>query len=179
MPSERAKSFSESGPLDFDILDDLLSFYVRVVNHAVSRDLDRTLRGLEVARGTGKVSTLILVDANPGIRPSTIAQLTLKDRAAIARMVDGFVEAGLMVKQVSATEQRAQALYLTEAGHKMAAKVRGIVTQQSDAFFHDITAEERRVLINLLGRVYRRVSGLAEDDAPQGTQFAGASRERA
>lgn len=163
MATEKATGSAGRGAPDFDILEDLLSFYVRVVNHSVSRDLDRSLRGLQVARGTGKVSTLILVDANPGIRPSTIAQLTLKDRAAIARMVDGFIEAGLMIKQVCEAEQRAQALYLTDAGRAMAARVREIVTAQSDAFFHDISEDERRVLIGLLGRVYRRVAGLAED----------------
>ena len=61
---------------DLDCLEDLLSFYVRSANYALSADLDARLGNLEVARGTGKITTLLLIDSHPGIRASAIAEAT-------------------------------------------------------------------------------------------------------
>src|SRR5690242_8096077 len=61
--------------LDFDILGDLLSFHLRSVNLALSWDYEPRLDAVLLARGTGKAATLLLVDANPGIRPSVVAHL--------------------------------------------------------------------------------------------------------
>ena len=71
-----------------DVLEDTLSFYIRTLNIAVSRDLDDKLEGLDVAKGTGKITTLLLVDSHPGIRPSIIAELILRDRSATGRLME-------------------------------------------------------------------------------------------
>lgn len=146
-------------PIDFDVLDHLLSFHIRAVNHALSRDLDRRLAGLPVARGTGKVSCLLLIDRNPGIRASTIARATLRDPAATARMIDAFVEQQLVVRSPSPNEGRANDLRLTARGKRLAKKVRHLIQDQSDSFFCDLSAAERDVLTGLLRRTYRRITG--------------------
>jgi DNA-binding MarR family transcriptional regulator len=148
--------------VDLDVLEDTLSFYIRTVNMAVSRDLDERLEGLDVARGTGKITTLLLVDSHPGIRPSVIAQLIMKDRAAMGRLVEQMTEHGLLTRQASAEDGRAQELYITRKGAELAARVRVLVTKQSKDFFHFIPEDEQRVLMNILRRAYRRIVGLAE-----------------
>src|SRR5438045_234830 len=87
--------------IDIDVLEDTLSLYIRSINIAVSRDLDEKLEGLDVAQGTGKITTLFLVDGNPGIRPSTIAQVILKDRSAMGRLVDQMEEHGLLRRKIA------------------------------------------------------------------------------
>ena len=78
--------------IDLDILGGLLSFYIRVINLVLGRDLDGKMRGTPVARGTGKISTLLLVAANPGIRPSVTERrahelhLTPKGHAVVAEV---------------------------------------------------------------------------------------------
>ena len=64
-PVPKTAAYSD---LDFDVLGDLLSFYVRSVNLALSGDYEPKMSPVSLARGTGKVATLLLVDANPGIR---------------------------------------------------------------------------------------------------------------
>ncbi len=96
--------------VDLDILGDLLSFYIRVLNLVVSRDLDAAMRGTPVARGTGKISTLLLVAANPGIRPSVIAHFNMKDRSAMMRILADLRRAGLIEQRVSDRERRAHEL---------------------------------------------------------------------
>jgi DNA-binding MarR family transcriptional regulator len=143
-----------------DVLEHVLSYYIRTINIAVSRDLDDKLEGLEVARGTGKITTLLLVDRHPGIRPSVIAQLILRDRSAMVRLVDYLEEEGLLTRKVDGQDNRAQGLFITAKGKQLADTIRPIVTKQSREFFSDITDEEHRLLVSILGRTYRRIAGL-------------------
>lgn len=153
------KPITSLADVDLDVLEDTLSFYIRSLNIAVSRDLDACLEGLDVARGTGKITTLLLVDSHPGIRPSVIAEAILRDRSAIGRIIDHMEEHGLLTRRISADDSRAQELYITEKGAELAAHIRPIVTRQSRDFFRDITDEEHRLLIDILRRTYRRITG--------------------
>lgn len=149
--------------IDFDVLDTLLSFHMRAVTLALSRDLDRRMDGLPVARGTGKISSLLLIDVNPGIRASTLARLTMRDRAAVTRLIDGLVGAGLVERRPDAQEGRAQALHLTDAGRALAVTVRPMILEHSAGFFDDLSDAEVETLRNLLQRVYRRLVGLSPE----------------
>ena len=144
--------------IDIDILGDLLSFYIRVINLVLGRDLDNQMQGTPVARGTGKISTLLLVAANPGIRPSVIAHFVMKDRSAMVRILSQLRRAGLLRQSVSATERRAHELYLTPKGQAIVAQVRDIATRQSEAFFAMLSGEERQTLHRLLEKVYHSVT---------------------
>lgn len=140
--------------IDFDIFTDLLSFYVRTVNLLVSRDLDGQMELLQVAGGTGKISTLLLVGSNPGIRPSVLAHFILKDRSAMGRLLDQMQQAGLVEQKISPEERRARELYLTAKGQRVAEQVRAVARRQSAEFFSILSAEEQADLLRLLRKVY-------------------------
>lgn len=142
--------------IDLGVLDRTLSFFIRSINLAVSRDLDQRLAGLDVARGTGKVTTLFLVERHPGIRPSVIAQSIVKDRSAMGRLLDDMEAHGLLRRETAADDGRAQELFLTEKGAALAAQVREIVLQSRE-FFADVPDEEYDQLITLLRRIYWRI----------------------
>lgn len=164
MTQEKKTVGSEKGPVGLDVLENVLSYYIRTLNMAVSRDLDEKLEGYEVAKGTGKITTLFLVDAHPGIRPSVIAQLILRDRSAMVRLIDQMEEQGLVTRRADGDDNRAQGLYITPHGAELARRVRPIVVKQSRAFFPDITDEEHAMLISVLSRTYRRIVGLSNEE---------------
>lgn len=143
-----------------DVLEDTLSFYIRTLNIAVSRDLDDKLEGLDVAKGTGKITTLLLVDSHPGIRPSIIAELILRDRSATGRLMEQMEGHGLITRRQSSADSRVQELYITEKGAALAARIRPLVTEQSRDFFKFISADEQQQLMDILKRAYRRIVGL-------------------
>ncbi|MVA54766.1 MarR family winged helix-turn-helix transcriptional regulator [Agrobacterium vitis] len=145
---------------DLDVLENVLSYYIRTINMAVSRDLDQKLGKLEVAKGTGKITTLLLVDSHPGIWSSVIAQLIFKDRSAMVRLVDQMEEQELLRREADDDDNRAQGLFITPKGAALAKRVRPLVVKQSRDFFPDITDEEHQMLISVLGRTYRRIVGL-------------------
>lgn len=147
--------------INLDVLENTLSFYIRTLNLAVSRDLDDCLDGLDVAKGTGKITTLLLVDDYPGIRPSVIAHLTMRDRSAMGRVIDQMVAHDLIRREVSQEDSRAQELYITEAGSALAVRIRELVPKQSQDFFSFMPEDEQRQLMDILRRAYRRIVGLA------------------
>jgi DNA-binding MarR family transcriptional regulator len=146
------------GEINLDVLENVLSFYIRVVDHSLSRDLDERLRTLEVARGKGKITALLIIDSHPGVRPSVVAKLAMKDRSAMGRILDNFQAHGLITRKVSKNDSRAQELYITETGAEMASKVRGIVVEQSENFFDVIIPRhEQEQLMDILKRAYLRL----------------------
>ncbi|GAB5468312.1 MAG: MarR family winged helix-turn-helix transcriptional regulator [Rhodospirillales bacterium] len=153
-PKESEPAASDRAPVDLDILQGLLSYYVRSLNVCLSRDLDRCMQELPVARGTGKISTLLLVSANPGIKPSTVAQIIQKDRSAVVRLLDAFKTAGLLTQRVSPKERRSHELYLTAAGEALATQVRAIASAQDKHFSAVLSPAELDQLLHLLRRLY-------------------------
>ncbi|MBB4008405.1 MarR family winged helix-turn-helix transcriptional regulator [Allorhizobium taibaishanense] len=162
MHTRRSKPPTIPQDINIDVLEDTLSFYIRTINIAVSRDLDERLEGLDVAKGTGKITTLLLVDDYPGIRPSVIAHLIMRDRSAMGRLIDQMEDHGLIRREISPEDSRAQELYITEAGTALAVKIREIVPKQSRDFFSFIPEDEQRLVTDILRRAYRRIVGLHE-----------------
>ena len=142
------------GGLDFDVFAGLLSFYVRTINILVSRDLDARMEELGLAGGTGKIATLLLVGANPGIRPSVLAHLVRRDRSAMGKLLDTMGDAGLLEQRISPKERRARELYLLPAGQALRARVRDAALGQDRDFFSVLDEGERATALVLLRKVY-------------------------
>lgn len=140
--------------IDFDIFGTLLSFYVRSVNLLVSKDLDEQTAELGLSGGTGKISTILLVGANPGIRPSVIAYFIRKDRSAMGKLLEQMERGGFIEQRVSRVERRARELYLTPKGQAIVQRTRDVVRRQDKDFFAPLDAGERDQLLGLLRKVY-------------------------
>jgi DNA-binding MarR family transcriptional regulator len=146
-----------------DILEHLLSFYMRVVGVVLNREYDHALSKVALARGTGKVTTLLMVAANPGIRPSVLAHYVLRDRSAMTRLLNQMKTAGLIVEKISDKERRARELFVTARGRALVGRVRALATEQSDNFFSVLSASEQAQLMALLQKLYH----LHVTDLPQ------------
>ncbi|HEX2526597.1 MAG TPA: MarR family winged helix-turn-helix transcriptional regulator [Geminicoccus sp.] len=140
--------------VSFDVLGDLLSFYARSMSIALNRDYDQAISQVELAHGTGKVSVLLMVHANPGIRPSVIAHFIQRDRSAMARLLEQMKGHGLIEHKIDAEERRAHELYLTPKGEKLVDQVRRIAREQSDRFFGVLDKGDQAQLLRILKRLY-------------------------
>jgi DNA-binding MarR family transcriptional regulator len=154
-PTRRQPRTSGHRTIDFDVLEDLLSFYMRGVSLELNRDFDHAIAQVALAKGTGKTSVLLFVAANPGIRPSVIAHYIFKDRSAMARLLDQMEGNGLIVEVASRRERRARELYLTEKGQRLVDRVREIAQRQSAEFFAPLSDREQAQLLQTLKKLYR------------------------
>lgn len=151
---ERQPKTADVSDVKLDILENLLSYYMRVVSVVLNRDFDHEMSSVSLAHGTGKVSTLLMVAANPGIRPSVLAHYVLRDRSAMTRLLQQMKSAGLIVEQISDKERRARELFLTAKGKSIVDKVRNMASAQSDAFFGVLGQAEQKQLMALLKKLY-------------------------
>lgn len=161
---EQQPKTADMNAVSLDILDGLLSYYMRVIGVMLNRDFDHALSSVSLAHGTGKVSTLLMVAANPGIRPSVLAHYVLRDRSAMTRLLQQMKAAGLIVEQISDKERRARELYLTAKGKSILDKVRSLATRQSEAFFGVLAGPEQKQLMDLLRKLYSAHVHLSAED---------------
>ncbi|GLS17816.1 MarR family transcriptional regulator [Labrys miyagiensis] len=140
--------------IDFDVFGSLLSFYIRSVNIVVSKDLDGQMESFGLAGGTGKISTILLTGANPGLRPSVLAHFIRKDRSAMGKLLEQMETDGFIEQRVSRVERRARELYLTDKGRNVVQKIREVIKRQDDDFFAVLSPAERATLLSLLRKVY-------------------------
>ena len=149
--------------IDFDIFGTLLSFYIRTVNILVSQDLDARMEALGLAGGTGKIATILLVGANPGIRPSVLAHFIRRDRSAMGKLLEAMGEAGLVEQRVSPVERRARELYLLPEGEALRTRVREVASRQDRDFFAMLEGAEQDQLLALLRKVYGHYLDMVPD----------------
>jgi len=145
----------DASTVDLDILGELLSFFFGVVGVALGRDVDRTFAETSVAHASGKVATLLLVGANPGIRPSVVAHYLLRDRSSMVKLLERLKGQGLIEQRVSARERRAHELHLTPEGRDLVARARETAMIQSEAFFAVLDEGERAQFMACLKKLYR------------------------
>lgn len=168
MPSDDRSDLPTDGPSEpddrliiaghhIDVLDGAFSWYIRSLDSVVSRDLDQRMGHLEVAKGKGKITALLLIDDYPGIRPSEIAEVLMRDRPTMGRIIDRMVQAGLVSRMTASDDLRAQALTITPEGHDLAEKVREIIRAQERDFFDFIAPEDRAQFLRILKRTYMRM----------------------
>lgn len=149
---------SPTDDVDLDVLGDTITFFVRVLDIALSRDIDERLKGLEVGKGKGKVTSLLFIDRHPGIRPSKLAERAMKDRAHIARIIENFIEHDLVTRRVTESDSRAAELCVTPKGAAMAEQVRRIIREQETEFFAELVSpEEHDQAVRILKGMYLRL----------------------
>lgn len=150
------KSLGEVADVTFggDVLAGAFSFYIRALDFWVSRELERRTAHLPISRGKGQITAILLIDRSPGIMPSEIATVLMRDRPAAGRMLDKMHKDGLISRKRMSTDQRAIGLFITPKGHQVADDIRNVIQGQEDEFYDFIPADERPELLRLLRSAY-------------------------
>jgi DNA-binding MarR family transcriptional regulator len=100
-----------------------------------------------------RYSALTLIDANPGLRQTTLGQILGVARSGAVVTLDALEGMGLIARRPVAGDGRAYALWLTEAGAQRLAALKAVVLAFEAAMLADLTAEERETLFALLSRI--------------------------
>lgn len=157
------KSQELAAQVDLGVLDELLSFYVRTLEIAVSRHLEDRLAPLGFTGRKGRISSLLLVARHPGIRVTTIATLLHVDKSITVKIVGELVRSKLIVRKSAADDRRAQALFVTPKGTELADKLECLIVAHSDEFFADLmTREEHDIALKILRKAFNRLRKVEE-----------------
>jgi DNA-binding MarR family transcriptional regulator len=142
--------------LDMGLLPDLLGYHLRCAHVSVFQHFARSVGALEVS--PPQLGALLLIEANPGISQSAVAEALRFDRSTLVQIVDRLEGRALVVRQSSIRDRRSHALALTPSGARLLARLKEQVQAHEAAIAHGLSPEDRAKLIALLARLHTPVA---------------------
>lgn len=139
---------SRARPLAQGALPELLGYRLRVAQQAVFRDFAASVPGLT----PGRVGLLVLIDANPGVTQSRLAEAVRRDRSTMVGVLDQLESKGLVERRRGA-DRRTNGLWLTRAGRATLARALRRIAAHERRIAARLTAAERRELMRLLAKI--------------------------
>jgi len=129
-------------------LPGLLGYRLRLAQQAVFRDFAASVHGLS----PGRVGLLILIDANPGVTQSRLAEAARRDRSTMVGVLDQLETRGLIERRRGA-DRRTNGLWLTRAGRALLGRALRAIAVHERRIAARLSAVERRQLLALLGKI--------------------------
>ena len=130
------------------LLSSLLGYRLRVAQQAVFRDFTRAIP----EASPGRAGILLLVDANPGVTQSRLAQAVGLDRSTMVGVLHT-LEAGKLVERRRGEDRRTNGLWLTRGGDLLAASLKQRIRAHERRVAARLTATERAQLLTLLEKL--------------------------
>lgn len=135
-------------PLRHGPLERLLGYRLRLAQQAVFADFAASVDGIT----PGRVGVLALVEANPGVTQSRLAEAVQRDRSTLVGVLDDLESRGL-VERRRGEDRRTNGLWLTRAGQAFLARVLRQIAAHERRISARLTRSERSMLLRLLGKL--------------------------
>lgn len=144
--------------LNYDQLDELLGFRVRMAHIALYREFMSALAHVEVTQR--QVAVLWLIGANPGLSQGDLAAALAMDGATMVSVIDRLAEEGRVVRRQGESDRRRRELHLTPAGMKTLKGAKAAIARLEKRAAAGLSEKEFAVLLATLGKL----AGLSADD---------------
>lgn len=131
---------------------DQIGYLARRVMTASLRDLQKTVPELDVT--IGQMGTLVLIARNPGISPTEICRAQGLDKSTITSSLEKLARKKLIRRRVSRVDRRSYAVWLTEKGKAFYEHAVPLSRESDQRLTRSLSAEERKILLELLRRIY-------------------------
>lgn len=154
LPAEQVKAMSrpavEGG---IGELSEIVGFHIRLAHGAVYRHFMETFAGLDLTQK--QVAVLWLVDDDPGIAQTDLAQRLQMDRATVMAIVNRLQGRGYLVRGKSAGDKRRQTLSLTPPGQEALLAARNAIVDHENWLKSRFTRKEVERLVEMLSRIHQ------------------------
>jgi DNA-binding MarR family transcriptional regulator len=130
------------------LLADLLGYRLRVAQQAVFRDFAREIP----EASPGRAGILLLIDANPGVTQSRLAQAVGIDRSTLVGVLHA-LQARNLVERRRGEDRRTNGLWLTRAGRTLVASLKQRIRVHERRVASSLTPAERARLLHLLEKL--------------------------
>lgn len=130
------------------LLPSLLGYRLRLAQQAVFRDFASSVAELS----PGRVGILLLVEANPGVTQSRLAQAVSLDRSTMVGVVD-LLEGKRLIERRRGADRRTNGLWLTTEGRAMVARLKRRIQAHERRVAARLSAQERAQLLALLAKL--------------------------
>ena len=137
--------------IDYGILTELVGYRLRRAQAAVFGHFLSSVGEHGVT--PGRFGVLILIEANPGLSQSALAEALGIERSTMVTVIDRLESRGWVERISSKTDRRSYALALTAAGTDLLARATPLVRRHERQFNAGLSEEEKAALIELLERI--------------------------
>ena len=137
-------------PLRHGALPRLIGYRLRLAQQAVFGDFASTVEGIT----PGRIGMLILVDANPGVTQSRLAEAVQRDRSTMVGVLDDLEGRGLIERR-RGEDRRTNGLWLTRAGRGFLVRALRQIAAHERRIAARLTRTERAQLLALLEKIAR------------------------
>jgi DNA-binding MarR family transcriptional regulator len=129
-------------------LPGLLGYHLRLAQQAVFRDFARAIP----EASPGRVGILFLIEANPGVTQSRLAQAVGLDRSTMVGVLHALA-ARELVERRRGEDRRTNGLWLTRGGRALVASLKQRIRSHERRVAARLSAEERVQLLALLAKL--------------------------
>lgn len=147
-----AETKSPRSDVDMGLLPDLMGFNLRCAQLTLFQHFGKTVGREGIS--PPQFGTLLLIDANPDISQSAVAEALRFDRSTLVQIIDRLEERGLVVRNVSPTDRRSHALRLTDKGTAALATLKNLALAHEADVAAGLSEAERSELIGLLAKLH-------------------------
>ena len=126
----------------------LLGYRLRVAQQAVFRDFAREIP----EASPGRAGILLLIDANPGVTQSRLAQAVGIDRSTLVGVLHA-LQAHNLVERRRGQDRRTNGLWLTRPGRALVASLKRRIRVHERRVASSLTPAERARLLHLLEKL--------------------------
>jgi DNA-binding MarR family transcriptional regulator len=128
-----------------------------LIGYALRRAQLRVFEDFYALAGEGitpaRFSALIVIDANPGISQTALAQSLGIARSGVVAVIDTLEDMGLVDRDAIEDDRRAYALRLTRKGRERLERLRSLVKVHEARVTARLTEREKQTLLELLAKV--------------------------
>ena len=128
------------------VLSGLLGYRLRVAQQAVFRDYARAIP----EASPGRAGILFLIDANPGVTQSRLAQAAGLDRSTLVGVLHDLEG---LVERRRGTDRRTNGLWLTRTGRALVESLKRRIRVHERRVASGLTPAERSQLLELLEKL--------------------------
>jgi DNA-binding MarR family transcriptional regulator len=130
------------------LLSGLLGYRLRVAQQAVFRDFARAIPDAS----PGRAGILLLIDANPGVTQSRLAQAVGIDRSTLVGVLHA-LQARNLIERRRGEDRRTNGLWLTRAGRTLVASLKQRIRVHERRVAARLSVAERSQLLALLQKL--------------------------
>lgn len=135
-------------------LGPLVGYHLRRAFGAFAADFTNAVEGTGMRQVL--VGILAVVSGSPGINQGAVGRVLGIKRANMVSLINELVDLKLLERVVDASDRRAFALTLTDAGRAMLVDCMARIEAHERQMLAGFSEAERAMLLDLLGRIERR-----------------------
>jgi len=151
-PARKRPRSAPGEAIEMALLPTLLGYHLRIAHVAVFQNFGRTVGEADIT--APQLGALLLVEANPGISQSAVAEALRFDRSTLVQIVDRLEERGLLKRESSTRDRRSHALALTPAGARLLVRLKELLRTHEAEIAAALSPAERATLIALLEKLH-------------------------